>query len=92
MKLNKQLDYGGYLFNISIELLTSIEKRIGGKREHTVIVNDMGVTNYYQKYTVDDANLNQEMDDIFKKTKQWVDSKSTDDNTVKILKTMGFKS
>ena len=91
MKLNRELFLNNYTFNISIELLTSIEKKIGGKREHTVIVNDMGASNYYQKYIINDANLNQEMNDIFDKTAQWVDNKSTDDNTIKILKTLGFK-
>jgi len=51
----------------------------------------MGASNYYQKYIINDANLNQEMNDIFDKTAQWVDNKSTDDNTIKILKTLGFK-
>lgn len=90
-QLNKELKYGGYTFNIGIELLTNIEKRMGGKREHTVTVNDMGATNYYQKYTINDANLDQEIETIFEKTKQWADSKSNDDQTTRTLKKMGFK-
>lgn len=48
-KLNKQFDYKGYKFNMSVELNTKIEKRLNGKRLHTIITNCMGSNNYYQK-------------------------------------------
>ena len=52
-KLNKEFDYKGYKFNTSIELNTKIEKRIDGKRWHTIITNCMGGNNYYQKEDIE---------------------------------------
>lgn len=57
MKYNKQFVYEGYTFNTSIELDTSVEKCINGSRMHTIITNDMGVTNYYVKNYVTSDNL-----------------------------------
>ena len=48
-KLNKEFDYKIYKFNTSIELNTKVEKRLNGKRLHTIITNCMGVINYYHK-------------------------------------------
>lgn len=48
-KLNKEFDYKTYKFNTSIELNTKIEKRLNGKRLHTIITNCMGGNNYYHK-------------------------------------------
>lgn len=48
-KLNKEFDYKGYIFNTSIELNTKVEKRLYGKRWHTIITNCMGGNNYHIK-------------------------------------------
>jgi hypothetical protein len=48
-KLNKEFEYNGYKFNTSVELNTKTERRMNGKRWHTIITNCMGSNNYYQK-------------------------------------------
>ena len=48
-KLNKEFDYKTYKFNTSIELNTKVEKRLNGKRWHTIITNCMDGNNYYKK-------------------------------------------
>jgi hypothetical protein len=48
-KLNKQFEYRGYKFNMSVELNTKVEKKLNGKRLHTIITNCMGSNNYYLK-------------------------------------------
>lgn len=48
-KLNKEFEYKSYKFNTSVELNTKIEKKINGKKWHTIITNCTGSNNYYQK-------------------------------------------
>jgi len=48
-KINKKFDYKKYKFNTSIELNTKVEKRLNGKRWHTIITNCMDGNNYYNK-------------------------------------------
>lgn len=48
-KLNKEFDYKGYKFNTSVELNTRMERRMSGRRWHTIITNCIGSNNYYQK-------------------------------------------
>ena len=48
-KLNREFDYKDYKFNTSVELNTKVEKRLNGKRWHTIITNCMDGNNYYKK-------------------------------------------
>lgn len=48
MELNKQFEYKGYRFNISIKLNTHKESDPNGGTYHAVVTNDMGATNFYK--------------------------------------------
>ena len=89
-KYNKQFDYKGYKFNISVELNTSAERHPNGKVWHTIITNDMGATNYYQKQNVEsnelaDAVINQE-----RIAKLFVDKGEGNAEEEMLLLSMGF--
>lgn len=56
-KLNKEFEYKTYKFNISVDLNTKVEKRMNGKKWHTIITNCMGGNNYYQKQEVETYQL-----------------------------------
>jgi hypothetical protein len=56
-EMNKKFDYRAYHFNICVQLNTKVERTPNGRRYHTVVCNDMGVTNYYHKREVLDESL-----------------------------------
>jgi len=56
-EMNKQFSYRGYNFNLCVQLDTTVERCLNGKHFHTIICNDMGVTNYYHKKEVEDQSL-----------------------------------
>lgn len=49
-EFNKVFKYRTYQFNINVKLHAIQEKCIGGKDMHLIVINDMGVTNFYKKY------------------------------------------
>jgi len=91
-EMNRELVYGRYKFNIKVELNSRIEKTPNGKRWHNIIINDMGVTNYYKKQEVEDSLLIKTIYDMENDAKFWVDNRpdniSTPDSR---LSDLGFK-
>jgi hypothetical protein len=91
-EINKIFEYRGYKFNIKVELNTRIEKSPNGKRWHNVIINDVGVTNYYNKQEVEDSLLLKTLSDMENIAKSWVDNRSYNNPTQdSILSELGFK-
>jgi len=89
---NKQFEHRGYHFNIKVELDYQVERRPNGKREHLVVVNEMGVTNYYEKYLTETSSLEGNINSSMSKAKIWLDNllegKKTEDE--KLLESLGF--
>lgn len=50
-QLNKQIEYKGYKFNISVSKSDERDVKIPNKH-FTIITNDMGFTNFYRKSVV----------------------------------------
>lgn len=61
LQYNKEFEYKGSRFNITVELNTKVEKRMNGDRWHSIRCNDMGAGNYYEKKQVIDADLESEI-------------------------------
>jgi len=57
MTMNKEYKYRGSTFNIKVELYTSQERCIDGKKYHTVTVNDMGMGSFYKKEEIEEKFL-----------------------------------
>lgn len=72
-EMNKQFEYRGYRFNICVRLDATVERRLNGKRYHTVVCNDMGVTNYYHKEEVEDQFLVQQVNTEVELAQKFVD-------------------
>lgn len=75
-KYSKIYEYKKYKFNISVELNTKVERGLNGKKYHTVILNDMGATNFYIKELVLDETLLSYIDVCIAKAKLFVDERS----------------
>jgi hypothetical protein len=75
-EMNKEFVYCKYKFNIKVELNSRIEKTPNGKIWHNIIVNDMGVTNYYKKREVEDSLLLKTISDMENDAKLWVDNRT----------------
>lgn len=91
--MNKVHEYRGYKFNIKVVLNFKVEKRIDGKREHMITLNDMGFSNYYQTHLTETSNLEETIELMCKEAEKWVDKqidgyKSPEEN---ILESLGFK-
>ena len=91
--MNKEYEYRGYKFNIKVELNHKIEKRIDGKREHKITLNDMGVTNYYQTHLAETHNLEEIIFYMTEDAEKWVDTRIDGDKTSEqlLLEHLGFK-
>ena len=91
--MNKEHEYGGYKFNIKVELNHRVEKRIDGKREHKITVNDMGATNYYQTHLAESHNLEEIITYMMEDAEKWVYNRTNCDKTQEqlLLESMGFK-
>ncbi len=74
-EMNKQFEYRGYKFNIKVELFTQVEKRPNGITWHTVIINDMGQSNYYKKDNVNDSLLMLHIASAENEAKKFVDTR-----------------
>lgn len=90
-EMSKVFEYGTCKFNIKVELNTRTEKRPNGNTWHDVTVNDMGLSNFYFKNTVEDIDLPNYLQVCEKKCIEWVDGFSTESKTEKYLTSLGFK-
>lgn len=91
-EMSKEFDYRGYKFNIKVELNSIIEKTPNGKKWHNITINDMGVTNYYHKQSVEDSLLIKTLSDMENEAKLWVDKRSYNNPTPDSrLTELGFK-
>ena len=90
--MNKIHEYRGYKFNIKVELNYRVEKRINGKREHKVTLNDMGPSNYYQSIYVETCNLEENIQLMIEDAETWVDTRVDGNKTFeeKLLASLGF--
>jgi len=90
-EMNKQVEYGGYKFNIKIELDALLERHPGGRHQHRITVDDMGTGNYCVYYMIDNSkNLKHAIERILRKTEAWVENSEHDPVTV-MLESMGFQ-
>lgn len=88
---NKEFQYGGHRFNIKVELDHLVERHMHGKREHLVVVNDMGPHNYYKKSLCETRDLVEKISVMEKEAKEWVNSLSVNDSQEgNILEGLGF--
>ena len=89
---NKQFEHQGYQFNIKVELDHRVERRPFGKREHLVVVNEMGPTNYYEKFLVESSNLPGEISSATNRARLWVENLQNEQKTEdeKLLESLGF--
>ena len=92
--MDKQIEYKGYKFNVTVELNTKIEKCLNGKRFHTVRVNDLGPSNYYVKKEIEDSKLFEAIEAMQNDAKLLVDKRNgtIKDTTVAILEKLGFSN
>lgn len=92
--MNKVLEHRNYKFNIKVDLNSRGEKRLGGRREHLVTVNDMGSGSYYQKYYIDSKeDLTIKILGIERETTAYIDSKLDGQKSVEetALTSLGYK-
>lgn len=91
--MNKQHSYRGYNFNIKVDLNYRIEKRIDGKREHKITLNDMGVSNYYHTMFCGTKGLGAVIHSMTREAEVWVDKQLDGDKSdeVLLLENLGFK-
>ena len=73
MSLNKQFKHGDCNFNIKVEFNTQIEKRINGKRYHTITCNCTDAWNYYDKRNATSEELVKSIADMENKARHATD-------------------
>lgn len=92
--MKKQFAYKKFLFTISIELFTMVERSLDGKRVRTLTVELINPpdadTNFKRTYPINDNNMAAEISAVETEIQKWVDSKKEDSTTVKTLKDLGF--
>jgi len=71
--MNKQFIYNGYNFNIKVEFNTLVEKKLNGKRLHTITLNCTDAWNYYEKRNVNSEDLITAISSMENKAKEQVD-------------------
>jgi hypothetical protein len=91
--LNKIHLYKGYQFNIKVELDYAVERSLDGKREHNIIINDMGPSNYYQTHLAETHNLEETIENMITDAEKWADNKLDGGKSPaeKLLEKLGFK-
>jgi len=89
--MNKEFRYKDFVFNISVELNTKVEKRINGKRWHTITINDMRSDGYYKKQEVLSNQLETEIDKLKIAAMDFVDSDERYTSDEQLLLKLGFK-
>lgn len=76
MEMSQVWKHQGYEFNIRVRFETKVEKRIGGKRFHTIILNHLGAANYQeQDDEAEDSNLRERLKQIKAKAIAWIDKR-----------------
>lgn len=92
---NKEYEYRNYTFNIKVELCTDLNTPGNPDQYHTVLINDMGVTNYYDKFKViksqTECILEQEIQKGINRAKNFVEERENLSQGEKLLINMGFK-
>lgn len=90
---NKVHEYKDAKFNVKVELNFQIEKRLNGKREHNVTVNDMGPSNYYQAHLFETQNLEEGIDLMIEEAEKWYDRQLNQNKSPEeiLLEALGFK-
>jgi len=88
--MDKQFEYLGVHFNISVILNYETERCIDGKTYHHITVNDMGPSNYYMTEKVIDEDLEAVVNNMTIAAKQWVDSRQSPPKH-QLLHDLGFK-
>lgn len=91
--MNKTHEYLGYIFNIKVELNHRIEKRLNGKREHLITLNDMGVSNYYQTHYAETHNLEEIIELMIISAEEWVEKQINGNKSYEeiLLEGLGFR-
>ena len=56
-EFNKTFKYKGYEFITSVQLNTRVERRIDGKKWHTIITNCTGANNFYTKDEIETLQI-----------------------------------
>jgi hypothetical protein len=90
-KMSKIFEYKGNKFNIEVQFDTTIEKKIGGKRFHTITVNDLGESDYYQTYDIEDHDCRKEMIKLQEDIMSVVDGRNIENDSRAILRSLGFR-
>ena len=88
---NKEFKYKNYNFNIKIELFSEAERRLDGKVWHTITINDIGPSNFYQKKQVLDEDLEKEICALEQKAQDYIDNKIEKRDIDLRLEKLGFK-
>jgi hypothetical protein len=91
----KKHEYLEYTFTIRVELNHKVEKRIGGIREHRIIIyNTLGAHNYFETHLAETANLQEIIFCMLEDAQKWVDVLTIGDKSQEqlILESMGFKN
>jgi hypothetical protein len=84
-------EYKNYKFLISVQLGIKTEKKIGSKKWHQIIINDMGVSNFYKKEVVIDKDLEKTIIRYKKSAKSFVDEIDHKSKDQIRLEGLGFK-
>jgi hypothetical protein len=91
---NKQFDYRGYQFNITIYLDYKVEKRINGKTWSKIRINCLGSDNYYKTEEFLPELIGDKIYEHMDLARQYVDNKLTgpplSETENKLIK-LGFK-
>jgi hypothetical protein len=91
-ELNKVFNHRNYNFNISVKLNETAERHPGGKVTHLITINDLGCTNYYQKYECTSETLVGKIQLAEMNAKQWVTERENQGKSADqlVLEGLGF--
>lgn len=90
-KYQKSFNYNNYQFITSVELNTSVERSINGRKFHTVITNSSDSASFYIKNTsVTDEKLLKIIDDQMKEAQKYSDNKHLSSEYETKLMELGF--
>lgn len=91
-KFNKEFEYKGYKFNTSVELNTKVEKRINGKKWHTIITNCLGANNFYTRDEIETFQIEEYVKLHYEMVTTYVDRLTYKPNSFEeqLLTSLGF--
>lgn len=77
MSMSKNFSYRGYAFTVVVVFNIKIEKRLGGKRWHRLMIKtvDAGGDGFIESRYVEDSDLNEEITIVTNLAKDWVKTK-----------------